>query len=483
MWAYPYDAYSVVAQNRVPLAQWVVVGEGRTVNNALGLPAIGIYHGENYNFKTVSVIEHSFRIQEKVPVEIREQLRDKQVKYYTMFWGPHMDPPLDKPDNIVLHPVAERWRLPDDWHREVDNDAFNFSVNIPTGIFDWSSNVTVAVGSAISRGALSPINVNYHDRVYFSPDNGRIGLPRDPHEIATFWLLALDPQSNKAIVVFNIIGGSELVALGEKLEFFNWETTLRNMQRIPVNNHSVLDAALNTIRYDFEQNYVHAEEELIFEEREMRNLFNSALDRGDIVFAQDLIYQAIGVGRLEFADDLNLRLGRFVAAQQAEAARVEREQQEREAREARQREEVLEIQREREQREVEEARRRDEVARLERERQERVVREARERQEEQDRILAEQLYREEQEGTGAVVRETEGLIPAEQRARFENEIRQLEIQARSLRDVIRPYENRYGSAALARYSATTPYKKAKTALAPIETRIAALRRDLERSSR
>lgn len=293
-WAYPFDVYSVVLQNRVPLAQWIVLGEGRTVNNALGLSVIGIYHGESYNFRSVSVIEHSPRIIDRVPIAIQERIRDKDVKYYTMLWGGHMDPPLDKPDNIVLHPVVERWRLPNDWRGEVDNDARGFSVNVSTGIFNWSSNVAVAPGSAIPRGAISPINVNYHDRVYFSPDNGRIGLPRDSHEIATFWLLALDPGSNKAIVVFNIVGGGELVAVGERLEFFNWQRILRQLNTLSVNNRSILEAAIAIVRYDFEQNYGRevAREPISLGGGILEELFFDALSRGNLVLAQDLLEQA-----------------------------------------------------------------------------------------------------------------------------------------------------------------------------------------------
>ena len=104
---------------------------------------------------------------------------------------------------------------------------------------------------------------------------------------------------------------------------------------------------------------------------------------------------------------------------------MERESQARAAAEVRAREEALRIQREREMREAEEARHREQIVRL------------------------------------------------------ENEIRVLENQVAPYLRVIKEHEGRYSQGALARYSATTPYKRAKASYAPIEGKIAALRRELE----
>jgi len=304
--SYPYVLYSVQNRKRESIPQWFVqVAAREGIDRALGLPALGIYHGDHYNLRGVFVIKHTNRLLDRAPRAIRNAINGRKIDYYTMIWGPYESSPGDKPDNIVLHPIVERWRLGDRWRGEVDNSDVGFNIKVTAGVFGVSPNVRAITGAQIPRDRLEPIDVNYHDKIYFSPDNGRIGLPKNKNEVATFWLVASDPNSNKSIVVFNIVAlneklGIQMVNLAERMDRSNWRNVLNQLRMIPVNNREVLNDAIGVVEHDFMQNDYKELQKLT---QEITDQFLAAIRDGNFDEAKALITFAdenfeTGVGNL-----------------------------------------------------------------------------------------------------------------------------------------------------------------------------------------
>ena len=251
MSAFPFGAYSSELGQRVDLPQWVVQGTGGNahmyVNSALGIPALGVYDGAGYRFRiSDTIIINTPRLLEVAPQEVRDAVVGRDTNIYTIFWPPQLDPASDGHENIALHPVVRMWQPP------TYAEASNFNPTVQAGIFGMTTNVRTNIASAISAGQLGGLSVNYHDHVYFSPDNGRIVLPSNQNEVATFWLVALSPYDNRAIVVFNIVGPSQLQELSAQMgRERSIASILNEMYNLPVTNPAVLHDAIDTLRHDF----------------------------------------------------------------------------------------------------------------------------------------------------------------------------------------------------------------------------------------
>lgn len=97
--------------------------------------------------------------------------------------------------NVVFHPIIRRWRGTQD---------ANFNVPVQAGIFETSG--VRAYSGGIALNSLARLDVNYHDRDNFSPDNGRFYY--DPElGVATFWTVVVyDGHVN---VTLNVIATNE----------------------------------------------------------------------------------------------------------------------------------------------------------------------------------------------------------------------------------------------------------------------------------
>jgi hypothetical protein len=429
MSAFPFDAYDVAEGRRVDLPQWNVVAGNMAVNNALGIPALGVYDGSGYRFRFESaIVVNTPRLLEVAPKVVQDQIAGKDAKIYTIYWSPQGNPVADGHENIVLHPVVRRWQLPTDWSGVVDDNGTGFNLSVQAGIFGMSPNVLTRSAPAIVAGRLGHLNVNYHDRIHFSPDNGRIVLPKNPDEVATYWLVAVSPFDNRAIVVFNIVGSSFLFELANAMGRDQYSSTgdvLNEMAEVRVSNPAILRDAVNILRHDLGGDA----EEAVRAERVRQEA--AERERAARVQKEE-------AGRLERERRVESdRLAALRLVQEEEAARAERVRQEVADRERE--EDRVRVERERQ---VESDRlaalrlvQAEEAARAERVRQEAAERERaarvqkeeadrleRERRVESDRLAALSLAQEE-----AAARAGEGRgMAAPERARIEAEIRNIE---------------------------------------------------------
>ena len=170
-----------------------------------GTKKSGATHGEFYNPRVrIALIEHaSHALDRVVPASVRAALtkagvRDlSSVEFYTNILGEFDFPdqaPFGKNTNscnVAFHPIIRRWR---------GTEYANFNVPVSAGLFE--SNGVRAYPGGIAINSLAPLEVNYHDRISMSPDNGRFYY--DPKQgIATFWTVVV--CNGHANVTFNIL--------------------------------------------------------------------------------------------------------------------------------------------------------------------------------------------------------------------------------------------------------------------------------------
>lgn len=96
--------------------------------------------------------------------------------------------------NIAYHPVVRRWR---------GTGLADFNVPVLCGIF--APNGVRAITGGISVDRLAELPVNYHGKVWLSPDVGRV-LLEPTRGIITFWTVAV--YEGHAHVVFNVVANN-----------------------------------------------------------------------------------------------------------------------------------------------------------------------------------------------------------------------------------------------------------------------------------
>ena len=169
---------------------------------------IGKYYGEGYNFLyliDIETVNDRNLIIQNLPNSLRQAYQMQQVNLDTIeinnatinIWGAPIEEnrvPADRIYNVVFHPDVQRWR---------GNNA-DFNTNILAGLFAPNGVTQAGVPSPIAFDAFALINVNKHDRIYYSPDNGKFKI--DPtRNFVTFWTAALSEDKSKTTITFNII--------------------------------------------------------------------------------------------------------------------------------------------------------------------------------------------------------------------------------------------------------------------------------------
>jgi len=329
LFSYPSRLYSVAKKGSEAIPQWTVqVGAHEGISNALGLPMIGIY-GTPYNFRGVAVVQNTTHLLEGAPETVKNLVKNKNVNYYTMFWGSHLYGKDNKADNIVLHPVVRRWQLAPDWRGSEDHTSTNFNTSVPVGIFGATANVRP---EDIASNQLKPLAVNYHDRIYFSPNNGHVKLPVGENEVATFWLVIQDPiHVNNMIVTFNIVlngeSGYQMLQDIEKIEQWNYINTFEQLRRLPTSNSSAWNQALTLIEDDFNYNEAGVPTSAPAMRQDMSSeeigaKFFEALDKRDWSRAEHLIslsIEKLGAETFSFFRDAYQQVRSRLIGEQAEA--------------------------------------------------------------------------------------------------------------------------------------------------------------------
>jgi hypothetical protein len=165
---------------------------------------LGQYRGEGYNFFNPLgewSIERQYLVP-NIPDQLRQAYAAQGVNLNTVvfdnavikIWGPTLDAaPADRIYNVVFHPDVQRWR----------NSNNDFNTNLLVGLFDPKG--VAAVGAeGISFNTFGQINVNKHDQIYYSPNNGRFQIEAG-RKIVAFWTAALSEDKSKTVIQFNII--------------------------------------------------------------------------------------------------------------------------------------------------------------------------------------------------------------------------------------------------------------------------------------
>lgn len=179
---------------------------------------LGHYRPAGYNFLGIideeQILDRDLLLA-NMPVALNSAYQAQGVNFSTVqidtaeikLWGPVMDPddaPADRVYNVVFHPDVQRWRSSDG----------DFNTNLLAGLFAPNGVVQAAKGEAIPFNTFGMVNVNKHDRIYYSPDNARFQL-EPGRRIITFWTAVLSEDKTKTAIAFNIIVDEQ--ALSEEI--------------------------------------------------------------------------------------------------------------------------------------------------------------------------------------------------------------------------------------------------------------------------